>query len=112
VKIPTPLYALPKHLEIWLPKFNPNDGFPAEEHIHNYMLAINLNGISEEDCVVGLFPYALQGSIGSWYFSLLVGSITSWDIFEEHFLTKFGDDRTTAILINDLSNIKASCSAF
>ena len=28
-------------------------------------------------------------------------------MFEEQFLTKFGDDRTTATLINDLSNLKA-----
>ena len=28
-------------------------------------------------------------------------------MFEEQFLAKFGDDRTTATLINDLSNLKA-----
>ena len=32
----------PKYPERWLPKFNPDDGLPAEEHIHNFILAINL----------------------------------------------------------------------
>ena len=53
------------------------------------------------------FPYTLQGTAGSWYFSLPSGSITSCNIFQEQFLTKFGDDRSTATLINDLSNLKA-----
>ena len=79
----------------------------AEEHINNFMLSINLNGVTNEDAVVRLFPYTLQGTAGSWYFSLPSGSITSWDIFQEQFLTKFSDDRSTATLINDLSNLMA-----
>ena len=70
------------------------------------MLAINLNRFVHEDVVVRLFPYTLQGAAGSWYFSLPSGSITSWDIFPDHFLTKFGDDRSIATLLNDLSNLK------
>jgi len=34
-------------------------------------------------------------------------SINSWDAFQEQFLTKFRDDRSTATLINDLSNLKS-----
>lgn len=63
----------------WFPKFNPDDGLPAEEHKNNFMLSINLNAVVEKDVVVILFPYALQGSVGSWYFSLPAGSINSWD---------------------------------
>jgi len=40
-------------------------------------LSVNLKGITEEDVVVRLFSYTLQGSAGSWYFSLPSGSITS-----------------------------------
>lgn len=68
VKMLAPLHDLPKQTERRLPKFNPDDGLPAEEHLHNYMLAINLNGVVEEDCVVRLFPYTFEGSTGSWYF--------------------------------------------
>lgn len=71
------------------------------------MLSINLNGVMEEDVVIRLFPYTLQGAVGSWYFSLPPMSINSWDAFQEQFLTKFRDDRSTATLINDLSNLKS-----
>jgi len=53
----------------------------AEEHINNFMFFVDLNGVTKEDVVVRLFPYAMQGTAGSWYFSLPSGSITSWDIF-------------------------------
>jgi len=65
----------PLHPERWLPKFNPDYGLPAEENLHNYMLAINLNEVDEEDVVVRLFPYTLTGSTRSWYFSLPTNSI-------------------------------------
>jgi hypothetical protein len=94
------------HPEKWLPKFNPDAGIQADEHINNFMLSVNLKGVTEEDVVVRLFPYTLQGSAGSWYFSLPSGSITSWNIFQEQFLTKYGDDRSLATLINDLSNLR------
>ena len=51
---------LPDHPEKWLPKYNLDDGLPGEEHINNFMLAMNLNGVSHEDIVVILFPYTLQ----------------------------------------------------
>ena len=95
------------HPEKWLPKFNPDNGLLVGEHINNFMLSINLNGVAEEDIVVRLFPYTLQEAVGSWYFSLPSGSINSWDAFQEQFLTKFGDDRSTTTLINDLYNLKA-----
>jgi len=41
------LHPLPKNPKIWLPKFNPNDGLPTEEHLHDFMLAININGVVE-----------------------------------------------------------------
>jgi len=37
------IHPLPKHPEIWLPNFNPDDGLLAKEHLHNFMLSINLN---------------------------------------------------------------------
>ena len=62
VNMPAPLHALPDALEKWLPKFNPDDGTQAKEHINNFMLSVNLKGVTEEDVVVRLFPYTLQGS--------------------------------------------------
>lgn len=41
----------------------------------------------EEDVVLRLFPYTLQGAAGSWYFLLPSGSINIWDDFQEKFFT-------------------------
>jgi len=106
VTMPASLNPLPTHLEKWLPKFNLGVGIQNDEHINNFMLSANLKGVTEEDVVVRLFPYTLQGSAGPWYFSLPSGSITSWNIFQEQFLTKYADDRSVATLINDLSNLR------
>ena len=70
VTMPAPLHPLPDSPEKWLPKFNPDAGTQAEEHINNFMLSVNLKGVTQENVVVMLFPYTLQGSVGSWYFSL------------------------------------------
>ena len=76
-------HPLPNHTEKWLPKYNLDDGLLAKEHINNFMLSMNLNGVAHEDIIVRLFPYTLKGSIGSWYFSLLVGTIIDWVAFEQ-----------------------------
>jgi len=69
------------------------------------MLSINMNSVVEEDVFVRLFPYTLQGSIGSQYFSLPSSSINSWDAFQEQFLTKSRDYHSTSTLLNGLSNL-------
>ena len=52
VLMPAPLSRLPTHPEKWLAKFNPKASMLAEEHINNFMLSINLNGVVNEDVVV------------------------------------------------------------
>jgi len=52
VLMPAPLSPIPAHPEKWLPKFNPETGMLAEEHINNFMLSVNLNGVTNEDAVV------------------------------------------------------------
>ena len=47
IQMEATLHPLPKNPKIWLPKFNPNDGLPTEEHLHDFMLAININGVVE-----------------------------------------------------------------
>jgi len=52
VLMPPPLSPILAHPEKWLPKYNPEAGMLAEEHINNFMLSINLNGVTNEDVVV------------------------------------------------------------
>ena len=42
VTMPAPLHTLPDYPEKWLPKFNPDVGTSAEEHINNFMLSVQL----------------------------------------------------------------------
>lgn len=57
-----PLHQLLAHPKKLLPKFNPNNGLLVEERINNFMLSINLNQVEEEDAILRLFPYTLQGT--------------------------------------------------
>lgn len=59
VNMPAPLHALLDSLEKWLPKFNTDVGTQAGELINNFMLSVNLKGVTEEDVVVRIFPYTL-----------------------------------------------------
>jgi len=69
--MPTPLSQLSAHLEKWLPKFNPDIGLLAKEHIKNFMLSINLNGVTEKVVVVRLFAYTLQRAAG-YFITIMV----------------------------------------
>ena len=62
--------------------------------------------VQEEDVVCKLFPYTFKGKASTWYFSLLESSITSWNQFKTAFLDKFGEDKTLAILVLELSHIR------
>ena len=72
VRMVRPLHQLTTHLEKWLPKFNPDNGILFEEHIHNFMLSINLNEVEEEDAIVILFRYTLQGVVSTSITSLML----------------------------------------
>ena len=79
------LHKLPKNPEKWLPRFNPDDRIPAEDHIKSYTQAIRLRNVIHEDVVCRLFPYSFEGQASTWYFYLEVASINSWKQFEALF---------------------------
>lgn len=54
-----PLHPLLDSPKKWLLKFNPDAGTLAKEHINNFMLLVNLKGVTQEDIFVKLFPYTL-----------------------------------------------------
>ena len=92
-------HRLPKNPEKWLPKFNPDDKIPVEDHIKSFMKAIRLRNVIHEDMVCRLFPYTFEGKASTWYFALEASSIPSWDVFSELFTQKFGDDKTLEDLV-------------
>jgi hypothetical protein len=55
--------------------------------------------VQHEDVVCRIFPYTFDNSASTWYFNLLVGSITSWTKFQKDFLNKFVEETTTGALM-------------
>jgi hypothetical protein len=106
VAVPGPQHPLPKHLEKWLTKFDPDSKQIAEDHIMKFMLDIRLHNVEHEDVVCRLFPYTFEGNASTWYFAQQPRTIASWEKFESIFLEKFGDGKPPEVLVMDLSNLK------
>ena len=70
------------------------------------MLSIILLDVQHEDVVCILFPYTFVGQASTWFFSLTAGSIASWQQFETTFLSQFGDDRTSTVLVLEISRMR------
>lgn len=106
LSIPGPQNASPKSLEKVLPKFDPNKDIFPEYHIKQFMLALNLTNVKHLDVVCRLSYFTFQGKALTWFFSLALRSITSWQQFEATFMTKFEDDKTSQLFFLELSRIK------
>jgi hypothetical protein len=106
VNVPGNQHDLPKNPDKWLPKFNPESRETLDDHINKFMLVVNLRSVEHEDVVCRLFPYTFEGEASTWYFSLQANSITNWDTFEDLFIKKFGDDKSSSILLVELSKIR------
>ena len=78
-------HRLPRNPDKWLPKYNPDEKIPMEDHIKYFMQAMRLINVIHEDIVYRLFPYTFEGKASTWYFSLESNSFPSWDVFLELF---------------------------
>ena len=97
--IPGRQHRLPKHPETLLPRYNPDSKESAEDHIQKFLLADRLMSVHAKDVVCRIFPYTFEGKASTWYFSLLEGSITSWNQFQTTFLDKSGEDKSPVVLV-------------
>ena len=77
-----------------------------DNHIHSFFLVMRILGVADKYVVCHLFPFTLIGVPSTWYFSLRIGSITSWAAFQRAFLDKFGDDKTPVALVLELFYLK------
>lgn len=106
IAIPKDQHDLPKHSERWLPKYNPDDPITAKEHVKQFMLSLKLEAVQHEYEVCKLFPFTFMGKDTTWYFTVADGSITTWESFDKLFIKMYGEDKTKASLIVELSNIR------
>lgn len=106
VAVPRAQHPLPKHLEKLLPKSDLDNDIIPEDHIKQFMLSLILLDAQHEDVVYRLFPYIFLGQASTWFFSLAVGSIASWQQFETAFISQFEDDKTLRMIVLELSRMR------
>jgi hypothetical protein len=75
--IPGRVHNLPWHPKKLLPEYDPETSGLPEDHIKKFILVIRLMNVQHEYVVCRLFPYTFENLASTWYFNLLVGSITS-----------------------------------
>ena len=78
IAVPGAQHPSPKLLEKILPKFGPDNNVTPKDHVKQCMLSLRLMDVQNEDVVCRLFPYTFVGQASTWFFSLAVGSIASW----------------------------------
>lgn len=71
-------YPLPKHTKNLLPKFDPDNDVTPKDHIKIFILSLRIMDVEHKYAVFRLFPYIFVDKASTWFFSLTVGSITSW----------------------------------
>ena len=55
-----PLYDMPRHLEKHLPKFDPEKGTLAEDHISSFYLSLQIMRVQTNDVAFRLFLHTLE----------------------------------------------------
>ena len=88
------------------PKFDRGKGVSSEDYLNFFYLVVNLLNIEHGDFLCILFLYTFDPRASSWYFSLQANSIENWDGFETVLISKFGNQKTIATLMKELSSMK------
>jgi len=101
------LHDMPRHSEKHLPKFDSEKGTSADDHINNFYLSLQMMKVQYNGVACCLFPHTLENK-ATWYRSLPISSIQTWDEFRKSFLDKFSDDKTPSILLTELSTLKCN----
>ena len=85
-------------------KFSGDDNRSTWEHISQYIAQLGEAG-SSKSLRVRLFSLSLTGTAFSWFSSLALNSIRSWDELEQKFHDHFysGDNETK---LSDLTSVK------
>ncbi|CAL9000990.1 unnamed protein product [Prunus brigantina] len=87
-------------------------GLPNEDplsHIkefYNVVSGLPLQGVSEANLRMRVFPYTLKDKAKNWLMTLAPGSLTTWDAVAKKFLEKFFSTQKTATLRGQIFNFK------
>ncbi|KAM1376190.1 hypothetical protein ACFX2F_037958 [Malus domestica] len=87
-------------------------GLPNEDplaHVkefYNVVSGLPLQGVSEANLRMRVFPYTLKDRAKSWLMTLAPGSLITWDAVAKKFLEKFFSTQKTATLRGQIFNFK------
>ena len=83
-------------------------GHPSDdpnEHLGRLMRMANtvkLNGVRPNVIKLQLFPFSLRDVAATWFDSLLVGSVNTWEELEEAYMSRFFPPALTAERIGEI----------
>jgi len=87
-KIIGSLHKLLRDFKEWIHRFSEDDFITTKYHLYTFIHALEPYD-KHKDVRMRLLSYTLIGRVEEWYDSIFPRTITSWDIFLEHFATIF-----------------------
>jgi hypothetical protein len=71
------------------PIFFGNNLEDVEKHFIKFVSACEIFNVDENDVACCLFILTLKEDANEWFYSLLLGTITSWDVLKNLFMEKY-----------------------
>ncbi|XP_052309176.1 uncharacterized protein LOC127905360 [Populus trichocarpa] len=94
-----------------LPTFNGLAGEDPHTHLkefHMVCIGMKPNGVDEEQVKLKAFPFSLKGAAKTWLFSILPGSIGTWNAMKKIFLEKYFPASRVANIRKEICGIRQS----
>jgi hypothetical protein len=94
-----------------LPTFNGLTGEDPHTHLkefHMVCVGMKPNEVDEEQIKLKAFPFSLKGAAKAWFFSILPGSIGTWNAIKKIFLEKYFPASRVANIRKEICGIRQS----
>jgi len=94
-----------------LPLFNGLAGEDPHTHLkkfHMVCISMKPNGVDKEQVKLKAFPFSLKGAANAWLFSILPGSIGTWNDMKKIFLEKYFSASRVANIRKEICGIRQS----
>ena len=97
---------MPRHPKKHLPKFDPENGTLAEDHISKFYLALQIMIMKYDEVACRLFPHTLENKVATLYHSLPMAFIRTWQEFWRTFIENLSEYNMPSMLLNEFNTLK------